>query len=49
VALLVEMGVIRNNHKMLVGCLKGTDNLKDLGVDGRKALKWILQTLHEKM
>jgi hypothetical protein len=36
------MEEIRKAHKMLVESLKERDNLKDLFIDGRIILKWIL-------
>jgi hypothetical protein len=36
------MGEMRNAHSILVGNLKGRDHLKDLDVDGRIILEWIL-------
>jgi len=34
---------MRNAHKVLVGNLKGRDDLEDLDVDGRIILEWMLR------
>jgi hypothetical protein len=35
-------GETRNAHRILLQSVKGRDHSKDLGVDGRIILKWIL-------
>jgi hypothetical protein len=37
------MGKIRNAYKILVGYLKERGHLKDVGLDGRIILQWILE------
>jgi hypothetical protein len=42
------MGEIRNAQRTLVGRPERADHLKDLGVDGRIILEWILEKQVEK-
>jgi hypothetical protein len=37
------MGEMRNAYKILVGKPKGIDHLRDLDVDWRMILKWIVK------
>jgi hypothetical protein len=37
------MGEKRGEYRILVGKTEGLSHLKDLGVDGRITLKWILK------
>jgi len=39
---VARMGEMRNAYKTLVGNLKGGDDSKNLGVDGKIILEWIL-------
>jgi hypothetical protein len=40
---VARMEEMRNAYEISVGKLKGRDHLEDLGIDGRKILKWILR------
>ena len=39
------MGEKRGAHRALVGKPEGRDHLEDPGIDGRKILKWIVESL----
>jgi hypothetical protein len=44
----VCMGEMRNSNKIWLESLKKTDQLEEMGIDGRIILKWILQKHAER-
>jgi hypothetical protein len=41
---VVCMGTRRGAHRVLMGVLKEIDHLEDLGLSGKRTLKWIFRT-----